>query len=255
MSYQPHPQSHSPIQSPYDEEIIQRNKIWAENINRYNHEKKNLEWGKNNSPKIITEKLMKQRDCIFNPITQTYTDKNLDINIRYQEKLNKNDIIIKNYDDKMRYEQTFNIINRNDKLKVFKNHENYPLAKAEPIRKKLEKIRIDHNIISNFTVDKHNFCKPEDRPIVKKEQQKESKKVNVLLYRDFDVISNIYKVDDLEKTKVDKKISEFEAANKFWKSNDYNLINGEFYDKERNVKMKNVIDSKTSKKHYTVEEE
>ena len=244
----------------FDEEIIERNKLWAENVNKYQKDKKTLEWGYNKPQEIITEKLMKERDVIFNPITQTYKDKELDQNLREQDKQLMKEIITKNYDNRLRYEQTYNLINRDDKLKLFKNHEDYPITKMDPIRKKLDKVRIDHNIISNYTLDKYNFCKPEDRvmPVLKKEAEKKDKnknKINVLLYRDFDVISNKYKIGDKEKTKVDKKISEFEAATKFWKSNDYNLINGEFYDKEKNLKMKNVQDFQTCKKHYTVEEE
>lgn len=238
----------------YDEEIIERNKIWAENVNKYTNDKKNLEWGYNKSPKYVTEKIIKERDCIFNPVTQTYKDKELDNNLRLEDQKTMKDIITKNYDRSLCYEQTYNLINRDDKLKVFKNHQDYPTTKSDPIRTKLEKQRINHNIISNYTLDKHNYCKPELRPKVEKEPEKERNKINVNLYRDFDVISNKYKVEDGNKAVADKQIAQYEAAKKFWNTHDYNLIQADFYDKEKSQKMKGVPDFETCKKHFIEKE-
>ena len=109
-------------------------------------------------------------------------------------------------------------------------------------------------MLSNYSLDKHNYCRPEDRPVIKENPDKDKKKININLYREFDVISNKYKVSDADKSVADKQISEFEAAAKFWKTHDYNLVTGNYYDKEKHSKMKNVPDSQTCKKHYTTEE-
>ena len=104
----------------YDNDIIERNQLWAESINKYQNDKKTLEWGYNSPPKIIKESVIKQRDCIFNPVTQAYTDKKLDHHLKIQDKIMQKEIITKNHDNKLMQEQTYNIINRDDKLKVRK---------------------------------------------------------------------------------------------------------------------------------------
>jgi hypothetical protein len=239
----------------YDQDIIQRNKEWADNLNKYQEDKKKLEWGYNKKPDVITNKLIKQRDCVFNPVTQSYNDVELDSKLRQQDKNNMKEIISKNYDRSLRYEQTYNLINRDDKLKIFKSHPDYPSFKSDPIRTRLEKQRINYNILSNYTLDKHNFLKPELRPVIKENENTDQKKVNLNAFREYDIISNNYKVADIQKSSADKEIYEFEAAKKFWKTHDYNLITGKYYDGDKNQKMKNVVDFQTCKKHFEKYEE
>ena len=234
----------------HDQEIIERNRDWANSLNKYQECKKKLEWGFNERPEFITNKIIKARDVVFNPVTQSYNDKNLDAKLRNQDKKNTNEIISKNYDRSLRYEQTYNLINREDKLKIFKEHPDYPLHKTDPVRTRLEKPRINYNILSNYTLDKHNFVKPELRPVIKDDPYKDKRKINVNLFREFDVISNKYKMNDLHKSIADKEISGFEAARKFWKTHDYNLVTGKYYDGDKNDKMKNIPDFQTAKKHY-----
>lgn len=234
----------------YDQEIIERNRDWANSLNKYQESKKKLEWGFNEHPELITNKIIKARDVVFNPVTQSYNDKQLDFKLRDQDNKNMKGIISKNYDRSLRYEQTYNLINREDKLKVFKEHPDYPMHKTDPVRTRLEKPRINYNIVSNYTLDKHNFLKPELRPVIQDDPHKDKKKINVNLFREFDVISNKYKLNDLHKSIADKEISGFEAAKKFWKTHDYNLVTGKYYDVDKNEKMINVLDFQTTKKHY-----
>ena len=239
----------------YDKEIMDRNLDWSDGLNKYQQDKKNLEWGYNKRPDIITNKIMKQRDVIFNPVTQSYNDKDLDFHLKDKDQINMKNSISKNYDRSLRYEQTYNLINRDDKLKVFKGHQDYPAYKSEPIRPKLEKPRINYNVLTNFTLDKHNFLKPELRPVIKEDPMKDMKKINVNLYREFDVISNKYKISDIDKSMADNDIAKVEAAKKFWKTHDYNLLTANFYDKEKNHKLKHVQDFQTTKKHFEFCEE
>ena len=101
--------------------LFKNNKNWAEEINKYYHDKKILKWGYNPKPEIIKEKDVKSQDLIFNPITQKYTDKNFDRELRKQEKANLIDSIAQGYDNELRVIQTFDIINLKDKLNAFKN--------------------------------------------------------------------------------------------------------------------------------------
>jgi len=234
----------------YDQEIIERNREWANSVNKYQDNKKNLEWGYNKRPEMITNKIIKARDVIFNPVTQSYNDKELDLKLRVQDNKNLKEVISRNYDRSLRYEQTYNLINREDKLKIFKDHPDYPIHKTDPIRTRLEKQRINYNILSNYTLDKHNFMKPELRPIIKDDPHKDKKKINVNLFREFDIISNKYKISDVHKSIADKEIAGFEAAKKFWKTHDYNLITGKYYDLDKHEKKKNIPDFETCKKHF-----
>ena len=233
-----------------DQEIIQRNKEWANSLNKYQDSKKKLEWGFNERPEFVTNKIIKARDVVFNPVTQSYNDKELDVKLRGQDKKNLKDTISKNYDRSLRYEQTYNLINREDRLKIFKDHPDYPIYKSDPVRTRLEKQRINYNVLSNFTLDKHNFLKPELRPVINDDPHKDKKKINVNLFREFDVISNKYKIADVDKSLADKEIAGYDAARKFWKTHDYNLVTGKYYDFGKDDKMKNVADFQTTKKHY-----
>ncbi len=65
--------------------MIERYKKLADSINNYQKEKKTLKQGFNKLVEIIKEKIMKKNDYIFNPIIKTFTDKELDTNLRNQE--------------------------------------------------------------------------------------------------------------------------------------------------------------------------
>jgi len=58
----------------------------------------------------------------------------------------------------------------------------------------------------------------------------------VHLYKEYDVISNKYKVNDKEKMMADKQIALYDAADKYWKYNDFNPVKVEFCDKGKNDK-------------------
>ena len=73
--------------------------------------------------------MVKQNDLYFNPILQKYNDKEYDRNLRQKEKSAIYSSIINNQDNQLKVEQTFNIINLQDRLKGFEKHPNYPVKK------------------------------------------------------------------------------------------------------------------------------
>ena len=77
-------------------------------------------------PQRVTQSSILKNDNIFNPILQTYTDKNKEKQLREQEKSNIISTIIRNQDNALKTQQTFNIINLRDKLKGLENDKNYP---------------------------------------------------------------------------------------------------------------------------------
>ena len=59
---------------------------WANDINQYNYNKKNLEWGYNPPAKRITSKEMHESYNIFNPILQKYNSCTLEDSITKHQK-------------------------------------------------------------------------------------------------------------------------------------------------------------------------
>ena len=81
--------------------------------------------------------------------------------------------IIKNQDKQLKVEQTFNIINLQDRFKGFENHPDYP--KMKDLINKRKKINYDsknYNIISNLPLTIHHYDKPENRPKLSENEKK-----------------------------------------------------------------------------------
>jgi hypothetical protein len=66
-------------------------------------------------------------------------------------------------DKALRYEQTFNILNFEEKLKGLEQHPDFP--KQKPWKYKADKdTKAEYNIISNIPFNQHFYDKPEKRP-------------------------------------------------------------------------------------------
>ena len=104
---------------------------WSNNIKSYEHDKKNLPWKINPMPRYIHHKEMLERDLNFNPILQKYNDKNYDSEISKNEDRTLKRSLSQYYDNALRYEQTFDIINLQDRLKGFESHPDYPQYKEK----------------------------------------------------------------------------------------------------------------------------
>lgn len=207
---------------------------WDSYVKNYQEEKKSLAWGYNPKPQVLTHKIVKEKENIFNPVSQIYYDKEYNNNLKKLETGNIRDTIAKNTDRALRYEQTFNIINLKDKLKGFENHPDYPKYKTEPKKKNLENSRINYNILSNITADKHSYLPPEKRPIIKEEIETiKAQTVNVINYKDYDIITNKYKINHENKTNVDTQVNKLNAANNYWKTRDYHIVQGRFIDESK----------------------
>ena len=105
-----------------DKGIYQNINNWGSIVREYQHSKQNLAWGQNPKPEVITHKIIKDRENIFNPISQLYYDNNHNQQLKEREAINIKNSIAKNYDKALRMEQTFDIINLKDKLKGFESH-------------------------------------------------------------------------------------------------------------------------------------
>ena len=209
---------------------------WKNDIKQYMYNKTHTSWGNSNPNQIrITAKLVKANENTYNPILQTYKDLSFDNQLRKKEKDDVISEIIKNQDNQLKIEQTFNIINLRDRLKGFEKHPDYPVMKdLIHSRKRIENYPKNFNILSNLPLSQHHYDKPENRPEYSYSAPKKGKMIYKNLgERDFDIISTRYKYFNDEKNAVDKEVKKIKTAQIFYKKNDYNPIKGEFYNKEK----------------------
>ena len=235
--------------------ILKNDKNWAEDINKYYSNKKILKWGYNPKPNIIKDKYVKSFDLVFNPITQKYSDKLYESEVKKQEESNLKEAISQGYDNELRVIQTFNIINLKDRLDVLKYHPNYPNdnnSKENKVRFKQFNNYEDqrnYNILSNINLNLHHYDKPENRPLIESSStyMKNNKNVNYIQYKDYDIISNKYKNFDKEKMDLDNKISIIENTKKYFNSRDYDAIKGIYVDNEKEQKYQEELKTKIEK--------
>ena len=229
-------------------DIFPRETNWKRDLDTYQRHKQNLEWGSNPKPDVITKKIMSERENIFDVITQKYNDVNFDRNLMKQAKVDLTNTIAKCYDNELRKEQTYDIITLKDRLKGFENDPNYPHMKKEKIKLNKEVSNVNYNILSNLSLNKHHYDAPEKRPKdTDSNQQIKPQIVNALLYKDYDIISNKYKVYDKEKRAVDEEIEKLNAAKKLYKARDYDTIRGFYYDPEKQRRYEEQIKEKNEK--------
>jgi hypothetical protein len=137
---------------------------WSDELKKYETSKKNMQFEIPKKPEVITHKIIKQNDLIYNPILQSYNNKQFEDKLKQCEKNTIINTISKNADDQLRMEQSYNIINLHDRLKGMEGHPDYPKEKLQRIKKNLETSLVDYNILSSIGLDKHNYLKPELRP-------------------------------------------------------------------------------------------
>ena len=234
--------------------LLKNDNNWAEEINKYYNDKKILKWGYNPKQELVKEKHVKSHDLVFNPITQKYSDKNIEKELRRQEKSNMINSIAQGYDNELRVIQTFDIINLKDKLNTLKNNSDYPNDIKQYHGAKRKKLNIssgerNYNILSNINLNLHHFDKPENRPLIKDEinNKKKIKLGSFVEYKDYDIISNKYNNFDKEKRELDLKLSIAEISNKYLKSRDYDAIKGIYVDSEKEKKFQEELKNKIEK--------
>ena len=209
---------------------------WANSVNDYTFHKRNLEWGRNSKPPVITDRMIKENDKIFNPILQVYNDQNKEKSLRIREKQDLVDTIVKNQDYQLKMEQTFNVINLKDRLKGFETDPLYPIPKEKlNKRKNLNVNKVNYNILSNLPLSQHHYDKPENRPRTENSAPIKTRRnyINASGLRDYDIISTRYKQFHNEKTNIDKEINKIQTAKIFFKKNDYNPIKGTYFDESK----------------------
>ena len=205
---------------------------WRTSLKEYEHQKRKIP----DLPKIerITNSTVNRLEGIYNPLLQTYTDRSAELFYKEQEQRKMIETLAKNQDRALRYEQTFNVINLENKLKGLEGLPGYPIEKLPNYknRKLGNTTNTNYNIISCLDLADHHFLPPEKRPLRPVIKEK-TYKLHAVEYRDYNIITNTYLQKHEEKSRVDLESYKQEAAREYWKTHDFDPIRCTYLDQEK----------------------
>lgn len=140
-------------------------------------------------------------------------------------------VLAKNKDRSLRYEQTYNILNFDNKLRGLEDRSDYPKEKPWYFRPGKD-TAVDYNIISNIAMKEHHFAAPDKRPGEDPPERQRGKNVKTFGIRDYNIVSNRYLQHHNEKVETNDEIQRAEAAKRYWETHNYDHVRGEFFDKD-----------------------
>lgn len=100
------------------------------------------------------------------------------------------DTLAKNKDRALRYEQTYNVLNFENKLEGLQERADYPKEKPWYFRPERDSL-VDYNIVSNFSLKDHHYAAPENRPDCAEFKVKVPPNMNKN-FKDYNIVSNKY---------------------------------------------------------------
>ncbi len=258
----------------FDNAIEPNDLKWGDKIRDYKNSKQIFHYDSKVFPKHITTKMILDSQREFNPITQKYYNEEKEQKILENSKNNSLSMISNGYDKQIEVESTYDIINLNNKLKYF-NYKDIPKKTkgASESAFNYEKNNVKpYNIISNLSLRRHNFVRPELRPanddaLIKSDEGLGFKKSQIFnkvnlgekYGKDYNIINNRYKVFNDEKMYTDKEIQNLSAIKKMQNMKTYDIIRAkyinpilekELQEKEKLEKEKNKL--KIKDKNYMV---
>ena len=124
--------------------------IWKDSVKDYIDTKTEFQ-GKAEPYVKVTNQFIKAQETRYNPITQVYTDKTTENNAKKVEQEAFINTLAKNKDNALRYEQTYNVLNFENKLAGLENRPDYPKDKPWYFRPERDSL-VDYNIISNYSL-------------------------------------------------------------------------------------------------------
>jgi hypothetical protein len=155
--------------------------------------------------------------------------------------------LARNKDQALRYEQTFNVLNLEDKLRGLEDKPGYPTTnKVNLGREDVSKTNTTYNIISNQDFSDHHYLPPGQRPPRKLEARPKTQTISALEYKDYDMIAHRYLRDHENKTKYDQDYYKAEAAQKYWNTHDFDPIVGSFIDPDKEQEYCQARDSEAA---------
>ena len=209
---------------------------WSSDIRNYQDQKRNY----NAQPepyKKVTSEHVKRQEVQYNPITQTFTDPSRESQVRNIEQKNLTEVLAQNKDRSLRYEQTYNILNFQNKLQGLEGRPDYPKEKPWYFRPGKDTI-VNYNIISNIDQKDHHFQPPEKRPEPTEQDRIRGKAIKNAPQRDYNVVTNRYLEHHDQKMEVNDQVNRAEAAKTYWKTREYDPISVTYVDPEAEKRFK-----------------
>jgi len=255
--------------------IIPNDKKWSEKIGNYKTEKNRYNFNISHFPDRVTHKYQKEQENSFNPIIQKYADKSKEKSIKEYDKKSKIDDISKAYDKELSLESTYNVVNLKNKLKILNYSEDkYMHTKKIKNEYDMNALFKPYNILSNNSFKKQHYLPPEMRerftglenciegvmPLKKKRNYYHNNKY----IKDYDIISNKYKLFHKEKEETEKDIHSLQAAKKIGNMRAYDIIKTKYINPEveenyrksselkQMSKIKDAFKDKIKNKNYMV---
>ena len=179
----------------------------------------------------MTNEAYKARETAYNPITQTYRDNQLENVSRAAEQQSFIHKLAANKDRALRYEQTYNVINFENKLAGLEDRADYPKEKPWYFRPDRDSL-VDYNIVTNYSLQDHYFDAPDKRPECKPFVVKTKPNYRKDM-KDYDIVSNKYKEHHDAKIIADEQIGRGDAAKKYWKTHEFDIVNCKYYEDDK----------------------
>lgn len=211
---------------------------WKQMIIDYSYKKTNLPW--TNPPAVtrVRHSDVRELESRYNPILQTYTSPEIERHVKEVENERFIDTLAKNKDRALRYEQTFDVINLENKLKGLEGLPGYPEEKQPDYKRRTlgNNTKADYNIISGLDYIDHHFLPPDQRP-PRPEVKPQTYKISAVEYRDFDIVSNRYLQNHEDKARLDKEVYKQEAAELYWQSHEYDPVLAVYVDPDKEAEF------------------
>ena len=248
----------------FDEAIEPNDFKWGEKLRDYKNSKKVINYDPKIFPKHITTKMVFDSHREFNPITQKYYNEKKEEKTTEKTKNNRLSMISNGYDKQLEVESTYDIINLKNKLKYF-NYEEPTKKNRATVENEFnyEKNNVKpYNILSNLSLVKHNFVRPELRPenenaLIKSDEGLGFKKSSIMnkinleekYSRDYNIINNRYKIFNKEKMSTDKQIQNLSAMKKMQNMKTYDIIRAKYINPvlEKELQEKEKIEDEKNK--------
>jgi hypothetical protein len=206
---------------------------WGADIAQYKASKGRVPWkAEQQKPVIVISKYQKSREeRAYDPIQGRFRDQGLEKQYSVEEREVNRTNLEKAKETANQYNQTFNIVNHKPNIKGSKLKRGIAEAKSGGKSKSnIPATRVGYNIISNKGFSKHHHAPPGKRPTEGESARAAVHDAPGTQKLDFDIISNKYSTEHDSKEALDKLASQQLAAQRYWKTHNFNPVEGTFYD-------------------------
>jgi len=218
---------------------------WGADISNYKASKGKVPWKTEQQKKVvqITKYQRSREERAYDPIQGNFRDQGLEKQYKKEEQEVAKTAIQKANDMALQYTQTFNIVNHKPNIKASKLRKNIKAARQGGKEKsKVPATRVGYNIVSNKGFSKHHHAPPGQRPVGDDGGDEAPKRDAPGTQKlDFCIISNKYNNSHDDKEALDKLASQQLAADRYWKTHNFNPVEGKFYDGSKETEFQGML--------------